>query len=422
MADPHLPATAVRALGTLRIGGCEVAELIREHGSPLQIVDAADVDGRAAEYVASLGAIDRPARAVFATKALPIVAVLARIGRHGIGADVTTTGELAVARAAGIPPPRMVHHGNGRSRAELAEAVASGVGLVVLDGPMDVERLDAVATGPVDVLVRITPGVAPATHASMATAHHGQKFGVTVAEAPAVLAAVERTRRLRLRGLHFHVGSQVTRLEPFVEAVRRVGDLGSFAVLDAGGGLGVPLTATMAAPTVADHVAALDDAMGAAGFDARTELIVEPGRVLVARAAVTVYSVRTVKRTAGVTFVAVDGGTSDDLEAVTGLRTAAPFALTTGAPGRTTLVGMHCDSGDVLADAIDLAPATEDDLVVMPNTGAYTFGLASNYNFVPRPAVVEVAGGDSRVLVRRETIDDLLARQRGWPSGKDPEP
>ncbi len=412
MVASHLPATAVRAVGSLGIGGCDVAELLRDHGSPLQIVDAAEVDGRAAEYGAALAALHRPARAVFATKALPIVAVLARIGGHGIGADVTTAGELAVARAAGIAPPDMVHHGNGRSRAELAEAATTGVGLVVLDGPMDVDRLDAVASGPVDVLVRITPGVAPATHRSMATAHHGQKFGVTVAEAPALLARVERTRHLRLRGLHFHVGSQITRLEPFVEAVRRVGDLGSFAVLDAGGGLGVPLTATMDAPTIADHVAALDDAMGAAGFDPRTELVVEPGRSVVARAAVTVYSVRTVKQTAGVTFVAVDGGTSDDVEAVSGLRTAAPFALGPGTPRRTTLVGLHCDAGDVLADAVDLPPVGEADLVVMPNTGAYTFSLASNYNCVPRPAVVEVADGGARVLVRRETIDDLLARQR----------
>lgn len=189
--------------------------------------------------------------------------------------------------------------------------------------------------------------------------------------------------------------------------------MAAFDVLDAGGGLGVPLTATTAAPLAAEHVHALDDAMDTAGFRADAELIVEPGRSLVARAGVTLYSVRTVKRTAGTTFVAVDGGTGDDLEAVVGWREAAPFVLRDGATAPVTLVGMHCDSGDVLARDVAMPPLEPGDLVVMPNTGAYTFSTASNYNCALRPEVVEVADGAARVLVRRETVADLLARQVG---------
>lgn len=409
---PHLPMHAAFVGPHMTIGGCDVDAIADEYGTPVQIIDLADVDARAGEYVAALRTIGRPARAVFATKALPVVAVIARIARAGLGADITTTGELAMAQAAGIEPGRMVQHGNGRSIDELREAATVGVGLVVVDGPMDIDHLDSVARAPVDVLVRVTPDVPPATHRSMATGHHGQKFGVTIEEAGSMFRAVERSRRLRLRGIHFHVGSQITALEPFVEAVDRVGALGSFAVLDAGGGLGVPLADDVGAPSMTEHVQALDRAMTAAGFDPETELIVEPGRSLVARAGVTVYSVRTVKHTAGVRFVAVDGGTSDDIEAVTGLRHAAPFVLSEGASSPATIVGMHCDSGDVLARDVPIADVTTGSLVIMPNTGAYTFALANNYNCATRPAVVAVEAGDARTLVVRESIGDMLARQR----------
>ena len=395
----------------MAIAGCSVAELVDRFGTPLQVVDGADIEARARAYLDALTALDRPARAVFATKALPIIAVVARLDRLGIGADVTTAGELALARRASVAPERILSHGNARSIAELREVSEVDVGLVVIDGPQDVEHLEAVATRPIDVLVRITPGIAPATHASMATAHHGQKFGVTIAEAPAVFAAVDSAPWLRLRGIHFHVGSQITALEPFVDAVARVGALGSFEILDAGGGLGVPLRAAMDVPETAQYIRALDDAMSTAGFDAATELIVEPGRSLVARAVVTVYRVRTMKTSAGQTFVAVDGGTSDDVEAVTGLRCASPFDLAGGDTALVTLVGLHCDSGDVLARDVVFGAVAPGSLIVMPGTGAYTFSMANNYNCATRPAVVEVESGDARVLVRRETIDEMFSRQ-----------
>ena len=411
MTAPHLPITATFDHAAMAVGGCAIEDLVAEHGTPLQIIDTADIDHRALEYRKALDGLSRPARAVFATKALPVLAVIARLGQHGIGADVTTAGELALARAAGIEPARIVQHGNARSREELREAAQRNVGLIVLDGPQDVEHLDAEAAGPVDVLLRITPGIAPVTHESMATAHHGQKFGVTLDEAPSTFRAVTASKHLRLRGVHFHIGSQITALEPFADAVRRVAALGSFEILDAGGGLGVPFTNEMVTPGIGAHISVLDDAMSAAGFDAGTELIVEPGRSLVARAVITVYRIRTVKQTAGQTFVAVDGGTSDDIEAVTGLRTPAPFALGTGKRSKVTLVGLHCDSGDVLARDVPFPRVAPGSLVVMPGTGAYTFSLANNYNCVPRPAVVEVDGGRSRTVVRRETIADLLNRQ-----------
>ena len=410
-AGSHLPLSAMLDSDVMTVAGCSIADLVDRFGSPLQIVDFADIDARAHAYLDALAALDRPARAVFATKAFPIIAIVARLGRLGIGADVTTTGELALARRADIDPARMLYHGNARSGAELREAAELGVGLVVIDGPQDVDHLDDVATRPVDVLVRITPGIAPATHESMATAHHGQKFGVTIAEAPAVFRAIDATASLRLRGIHVHVGSQITALEPFVDAITRVGALGSFEVFDAGGGLGVPLHHSMPAPPTAQYIRALDDAMRTAGFDPATELIVEPGRSLVARAVVTVYRVRTVKTSAGRTFVAVDGGTSDDVEAVSGLRAASPFALTGGVTAPVTLVGLHCDSGDVLARDVAFGVVTPGSLVVMPGTGAYTFSLANNYNCATRPAVVAVEAGEAQVLVRRETVEDLFARQ-----------
>ncbi len=411
----HLPLTAVAKPGELSVADCSVRDLVETFGSPLQIVDVADIDARGRGYVEGLAALNRPARAVFATKALPIIAIVSRLGRLGIGADVTTTGELALARRAGIAATATVYHGNARSREELREAAEEGVGLVVIDGPQDVDHLDAVATGPVDVLVRITPGIAPVTHESMATAHHGQKFGVTVGEAPAVFSAIDAARSLRLRGVHFHVGSQITALAPFADAVARVGALGSFEVLDAGGGLGVPLNGAMAVPSTSEYIAQLDAAMTSVGFDPMTELIVEPGRSLVARAVVTAYCVRTVKTSAGRTFVGVDGGTADDIEAVTGLREAAPFALVDGVPSPVTLVGLHCDSGDVLARDVAFGAVGPGSLVVMPGTGAYTFSLANNYNCATRPAVVAVEGGAARVLVRRETVEELFGRQEWEP-------
>ena len=411
MTGSHLPLTAEVGAGTMSVGGCGVEDLVGEYGTPLQVIDVADIDRRAIEYRNALDSLARPARAVYATKALPIIAVLARMGERGLGADVTTGGELAFAVAAGIDPSRIVQHGNARSVEEFRDAANQNVGIVVLDGSQDVEHLDTVACRPIDVLLRITPGIPAVTHLSMATAHHGQKFGVTLDEAPELFRAIAATKHLVLRGLHFHIGSQVTALEPFADAVRRVAELGSFEVLDAGGGLGVPFTADMEVPEIAGHVRALDDAMTAAGFDPATELIVEPGRALVARAVITVYRVRTVKHTAGTTFVAVDGGTSDDIDAVLGLRTPAPFALAVGSPEAATLVGMHCDSGDVLAEDVALPPLKPGALVVMPGTGAYTFSLASNYNCALRPAVIEVANGQSRVVVRREVIADLLGRQ-----------
>ena len=288
---------------------------------------------RAAEYVDALGALDRPARGVRHQGAAARRRWCAGSPRT---ASVPTSRPRASSRSRPRPASRCPPSCSTATPAagpSSPRPSAAGVGLVVLDGPQDVEHLDAVATGPVDVLVRITPGVPPATHASMATAHHGQKFGVTDRRgARRCSAPWTASRHLRLRGIHFHVGSQITALGPFVDAVQRVRGLGSFEVLDAGGGLGVPLTPGMdGARHRGVRARARRRDARAPGFAPGTELIVEPGRSLVARAMVTLYRVRTVKTTAGTTFVAVDGGTSDDIEAVTGLRAPAPFAPAGGA-------------------------------------------------------------------------------------------
>ena len=396
------------------MGGCALADLAAEFGTPLQVLDTADVDARAAEYVDALGALDRPARAVFATKALPLVSVVRRLAAHGIGADVTTAGELAVATAAGVPMPSVVQHGNARSREELAEAAAAGVGLVVLDGPQDVEHLDAVATDAGRRARADHARVFPRPRTRRWPPHTtARSSGSRVAEAPD--AVPRRSTRHGTCGCGASTSTsdrRSRRLAPFVDAVRRVQGLGSFEVLDAGGGLGVPLTAGMDVPGTDAYVRALDDAMAAAGFALRDRADRRAGSV--ARRAGGDHAVPGPdgEDHRGPTFVAVDGGTSDDIEAVTGLRAPAPFAPAGGATRDRRPWSVCTATRATCSRATSSSRRSRPgDLVAMAGTGAYTFSLASNYNATPRPAVVEVADGHARTVVRRETVADLLARQ-----------
>ena len=407
------PGSALDADGMLMVGGCRADDLALEFGTPVLVVAERALRERAREYRSELAARWPRSRVVFASKAFPCTAVQRVMVEEGLGLDVAGAGEIVTALRAGADPALLVLHGNAKSGEEIAMAVEHGLGLVVVDNADDVDRLEAtVPDGRAqDVLVRVIPGVTADTHAHVLTGHEGSKFGLAPRAAAELIRRIEHSPRLRMRGLHVHVGSQIVDVEPFARSVAPVAALGEFDVYDLGGGLGARYTYADDPPAVGAY---LDALVGAARehLPAGAELIVEPGRSMVATAAATLYRVQTVKRGAR-TFVAVDGGMGDNLEvALFGQRFEAAIADRVGAgPGETvTVVGRHCESGDVLIDEIELPTPCVGDLLAVPATGAYCFTMANNYNGTRRIPVVFAAGGAARLVVRRETWADLLAR------------
>jgi diaminopimelate decarboxylase len=409
-----LPAgSALHADGMLAIGGCRADDLADEFGTPVLVVAEEALRARAREYAAALAARWPRSRAVFATKAFPCTAVQRVMVEEGLGLDVAGGGEIVGALAAGCDPALLVLHGNAKTDEEIAMAVEHGLGLVVVDNADDVDRLEATvpAGRAQDVLVRVIPGVSAATHANVLTGHAASKFGLAPPAAAALIGRIERSPRLRMRGLHVHVGSQILDVEPFAESVAPLAALGEFPVYDLGGGLGARYTYADRPPSVAAY---LDALIGAAGahLPAEAELIVEPGRSMVATAAATLYRVVTLKRGER-TFVAVDGGMGDNLEvALVGQRFEAGLAdrLDAAAGETVTVVGRHCESGDVLVDGVRLPDPRVGDLLCVPATGAYCHTMANNYNGARRIPVVFAAGGAAAAVVRRETWADLLTR------------
>ncbi|NUR08467.1 MAG: diaminopimelate decarboxylase [Nocardioidaceae bacterium] len=407
------PGSTLDATGTLVVGGCRADDLAAELGTPVLVVSEDALRARAREYVGELTSRWGRARVVFASKAFPCTAVQRVMVEEGLGLDVAGGGELLTALKAGVDPALVVLHGNAKSDEEIALAAEHRIGLVVVDNADDVDRIEATMPAGVrqDVLVRVIPGVTADTHSSVLTGHEGSKFGLAPRDAAALVRRIEHSPRMRMRGLHVHVGSQILDVEPLAAAVAPVAALGEFPVYDLGGGLGARYTWADEPPTVAAYAEALV-AAARAHLPAEAELVVEPGRSMVATAATTLYRVTTVKR--GVTtFVAVDGGMSDNLE-------VALFQqrFEAGIVGRfdaadsepATVVGRHCESGDVLVDGVPLSAPRVGDLLAVPATGAYCFTMANNYNGTRRLPVVFVRDGEARLVVRRETWDDLLAR------------
>ncbi|WP_295013741.1 diaminopimelate decarboxylase [uncultured Microbacterium sp.] len=409
-----LPAgSAVDPDGTLRIGGCRVDDLAREFGTPAIIVDETALRARAREYRTELEARWPHARVVFASKAFPATAVQRVMAEEGLGLDVAGGGEILSALRAGVDPALIVLHGNAKSTEELRLAVDAGVGLVVVDNSDDVDRLEEIvpAGRRQDVLVRVVPEVASSTHPHVQTGQVGSKFGLTAPAAKALIARISRSPRLRMRGVHAHVGSQVMDPSELAAAVAPLAALGTFDVYDLGGGLGARYTYDEHPASVADY---LDTLLAAARahLPSTAELIIEPGRSMVNGAALTLYTVTTVKRDARA-FVAVDGGMGDNLEvALFQQRYEAALATRLGEEDTedVVVVGRHCESGDVLIDPLRLPAARVGDLLVVPATGAYTHTMANNYNGARRPPVVFVRGGEARAVIRRETWDDLFLR------------
>jgi len=399
--------------GMLIMGGCRADDLAAEFGTPVLVVAGQALRERAREYVRELSSRWSDSRVVFASKAFPCTAVQRVMVEEGVGLDVAGGGEILTAIKAGVDPALIVLHGNAKTTEEMTMAVENGIGLVVVDGPDDVDRLEAIvpAGSTQDVLVRVIPGVTADTHAHVLTGHEGSKFGLAPAAATELIKRIERSSRLRMRGVHAHVGSQILEAQPLADAVAPLAALGEFEIYDLGGGLGARYTWSDQPPSVAAY---LDVLIRAARehLPAHAKIIIEPGRSMVATAAATIYRVVTIKR-GQTTFVAVDGGMGDNLEvALFDQRFEAGIANRLDATEGeiVTVVGRHCESGDILVDGVPLNTPRVDDLLAVPATGAYCYTMSNNYNGNRRIPVVFVASGTPSLVVRRETWDDLAAR------------
>ena len=411
------PETAAIADGQLTVGGIRLQTLAAEHGTPLVVYEESTIVGAARAY---RGAAP-DALVVYGVKAFPNAAVLKLLAAEGLGADVSTLGELELALFAGLPGERLVVHGNNKSDEELEAAARAGASLVVIDALDEVER--AAEAGVRRILVRVTPGVEADTHPSIRTAHEGSKFGLPPERA---LEALTRAHRagLEAAGLHVHIGSQLLDTGAALTTVDWVGgfaarcreELGwTPGVVDLGGGLGVQYVEGRQPPSIETFVRALLERVETVWTAKELpvpQLVLEPGRSLVGRAGLTLYEVGVVKQVAGdTTYVAVDGGMSDNPRpqlyqaAYTGLLANRADEEPAGA---YVVCGKHCESGDIMIHDLPLPTPRRGDLLAVPATGAYALSMASNYNVVPRPAAVLVTDGDARLIRRRETIDDLL--------------
>ena len=440
------PRTAKRtARGELEIGGMPVSDLVRQFGSPLYVVDQEDFESR---LLASQRAFNDAAQAIgtsakvyYASKALLTTDVVRWVDAAGLSIDVSTGGELAVALAAGIPGPRIGLHGNNKSLVEIGRAVSADVGAIVIDSELEIERIASVATAQdkvQNVRIRVNSGVHAHTHEYLATAREDQKFGIAISDIPSLVAKIRSHSHLRFLGLHSHIGSQIFVVDGFIAAAERLLELhaqlqkdGEVPELNLGGGFGIaytsadrPMELSEMAGRIARAVKEKCDQLGIAV----PKLAFEPGRVIAGPAGVTIYSVGTIKDvqvseagTAAVRkYVSVDGGMSDNARpALYEAEYSSKIASRTSSaiPALARVVGKHCESGDIVVRHTYLpSDIGVNDLLAVPATGAYCFSLSSNYNFLPRPAVVAVKGGQAQLLIKAETEADLLTRDAGYVS------
>ena len=451
-ADPNLldskiwPRTAARsAAGEMSIGGIAVSDLVRQFGSPLYVVDQEDFESRllmaSRAFSDAANKIGTSAKVYYASKALLTTDVVRWVDAAGLFIDVSTSGELAVALAGGIDGSRIGLHGNNKSLVEIGRAVAADVSAIVIDSELEIERIASVA-GAQDkiqpVRIRVNSGVHAYTHEYLATAREDQKFGIAIGDVPALVAKIRSHSHLKFLGLHSHIGSQIFVVDGFVAAAERLLDLhaellagGEVPELNLGGGFGIAYTAN-------DRPMPLDEMAGRITTAVKTKcdalgiavpkLAFEPGRVIAGPAGVTLYSVGTTKdvqvsdQGAGATrkYVSVDGGMSDNIRpALYEAEYLATIASrsSSSTPALARVVGKHCESGDIVVRHSYLpSDVAVNDLLAVAATGAYCFSLSSNYNFLPRPAVVAVKGSKAQLLVRAETETDLLMRDAGYES------
>ena len=425
--------------GVLRLGGLAATALRERFGTPLYVLDEDQVRARARRtleaFRSAAAAHGAQARVYYAGKAFLSAEVVRWVTDEGLAVDVCTGGELAVALAAGADPSRLGFHGNNKSVAELERAVEVGIGSIVIDSRIELERLAAIVErrdAQQAVLVRVNSGVHAETHDFLATAHEDQKFGFTLEDAAAAVARIREIDGLTFVGLHCHIGSQIFGTAGFRESAGRVVELhaellagGEIPMLNLGGGFGIAYRAEDDPTPIEELAAGIVDAVAqecAVRGIPVPHLAFEPGRVIIGQAGVTLYEIGTTKpvqvdETLTRLYVSVDGGMSDNARpALYGAQYSARLAsrVSDAAPALVRVVGKHCESGDIVVDAEylpgDVAPG---DLLAVPATGAYCYSLSSNYNHVPRPPVVALRGGEARVIVHGETVDDLLARDAG---------
>jgi len=404
---------AVGADGRLTLHGHDVAALADRFGTPLFVYDEEHLRARCREALAAFG--DGVA---YASKAFLCQAMARLVHEEGLMIDVASGGELHVALSAGVPAERCVLHGNNKSVDELAMAMRAGVGRIVVDSFEEMDRIDSLVAGglqPPEVLLRVTPGVEAHTHEFVQTGQEDSKFGFGLASGAAIeaLARAREAASLRLRGIHVHIGSQVFDVGNFAKALEVVAPLARSVDLEelcVGGGLGVAYVEGEESPSITEWAEAILDVCRSAGIESR--ITAEPGRAIAAQAAMTLYTVGTIKVIPGIrTYVSVDGGMSDNPRPVlygSGYETFVPARAAAERPSAIRLVGKHCESGDLLVREgwvpDDLAVG---DVISTPVTGAYGYSMASNYSRLLRPAVVFVGPGGTREVVRRETLDDL---------------
>ncbi len=451
LAEHVWPAAAHRRDdGQLELGGVAVRDLVAQYGTPVLVLDEGEVRDRARRtreaFQDAAARHGTQARVYYAGKAFLSTEIARWVMEEGLRVDVCTRGELEVALAAGVPADHLGFHGNNKSVGELERAVEVGIGSIVIDSVWELDRLAAIVarlgrddSSAQDVLLRVNTGVHAETHHFLATSHEDQKFGFGLEAAPDLVARVRATPGLNLVGLHCHIGSQIFGTDGFrVSAARLLGVLadlpgGPLPVLNLGGGFGIAYTSADEPTPIAELAEGIVSVVASEaqllGIPVPF-LAFEPGRSIVGTAGVTLYEVGTTKDVSVETsdgtgsgvaatrrYVSVDGGMSDNPRpALYDAQFSARIAdrTSTAVPALVRVVGKHCESGDIVVDAeylpADVAPG---DLLAVPVTGAYCYALASNYNHVPRPPIVAVRDGASRVIVRGETIDDLLARDAG---------
>ena len=413
-----LPDTAeIKSDGRTTVGGCDLVDLAHEWGTPLFVYDEKHLRTRCQEAVTAFGE-----GVAYASKAFLCSAMAQLAYEEGMYLDVATGGELHLARHAGVPGEKLIFHGNNKSDFELTMAIQAKIGRIVVDSFDELDRLDRLyaETGVRQrILLRVTPGVQVHTHEYVATGQNDSKFGFTVSEglADKAIQRAASSTTVELVGIHAHIGSQVFDVEPFAKAVEVLAEFAAvydLPELSVGGGLGVPYVEGEFAPSITEWAFSVKQACQRAGI---TSLVTaEPGRSIVANAAVTLYSVGTIKNLPGVrTYVAVDGGMSDNPRPVlygSGYETFLPRSANADRSWEVRVVGKHCESGDVLVRK-GMLPADLEvgDILATPVTGAYGYSMGSNYNQVLRPAVIFVSQGNARLVVRRETYEDLIRRE-----------
>lgn len=425
-----LPLTAkIAQNGYLNIGGCDVVELAERFGTPLFVFDEETIRNRCRAYMSAFKKQGLDFEVIYAAKAFMSIAVIKIIAEEGLGLDVMSGGEIFTALKAGFPAGRMYFHGNNKSPDEIELALGIGVGHIVVDSFQELDLLDKMA-GELgkkpDVMLRLTPGILPSTHAYIQTGQQDSKFGFGIEGGMARDATAQalKKKNITLVGYHAHIGSQIFALHSYDKAVEVLmdfikevkDDLGyEVRQLDTGGGLGIrylshdePSTIDAYAQTIVSGVAD-----GAAKHNLKVpEIMVEPGRSIIGNAGVTLYRIGTIKEIPGIrTYVSVDGGMSDNLrpmlykavyDAIIANKADAP------ASAKVTVAGKHCESGDILIEEAVIPEPEVGDILVTPATGAYGYVMANNYNRVPRPAVVMVKDGKARIIIRRETYEDLV--------------